>query len=110
MYPGFGLHGTMVFKVTFQRRPVAIKRLLNDFVTLASREATLLQESDAHPNVIRYYFQEARYNFLYIALELCPASLADVIERHDNPNFTEISCNYDPKKALKARCVAHLFY
>lgn len=97
---GFGSHGTMVFKGAFQGRAVAVKRLLNDFVTLASREVTLLQESDAHPNVIRYYFQEARYNFLYIALELCPASLADIVERPDNPAYTEISCNFDPKKAL----------
>jgi serine/threonine-protein kinase/endoribonuclease IRE1 len=50
--------------------------------------------------VIRYYFQEARHNFLYIALELCPASLADIIERPDNPKFTEISCSFDPKRAL----------
>jgi serine/threonine-protein kinase/endoribonuclease IRE1 len=90
----------MVFKGSFQGRAVAVKRLLNDFVTLASREVTLLQESDAHPNVIRYYFQEARNNFHYIALELCPASLADIIERPDNPNYTEINCNFDPKKAL----------
>ena len=90
----------MVFKGSFQGRAVAVKRLLNDFVTLASREVTLLQESDEHPNVIRYYYQEARNNFLYIALELCPASLADIVERPDNPAFTEISCSFDPKRAL----------
>jgi serine/threonine-protein kinase/endoribonuclease IRE1 len=75
-----------------------VKRLLQDFVTLASREVNVLQESDDHPNVIRYYYQEAHANFLYIALELCPASLADVIEKPDQ--FRDISVAFDPKRAL----------
>lgn len=90
----------MVYKGAFQGRAVAVKRLLQDFVTLAAREVTLLQESDDHPNVIRYYFQEARNNFLYIALELCPASLADIVERPDIPAFQEISNGFDRSKAL----------
>ncbi|KAI0795764.1 hypothetical protein C8Q75DRAFT_747312 [Abortiporus biennis] len=96
---GFGSHGTVVFKGSLQGRAVAVKRLLQDFVTLADREVAILQESDDHPNVIRYYYQEAHPNFLYIALELCPASLADVIERPDQ--FREISITFDPKKALR---------
>lgn len=75
-----------------------MKRLLHDFVTVASREVDILQESDDHPNVIRYYYQESLNNFLYIALELCPASLADVIERPDL--HREISNSFDPKRAL----------
>lgn len=63
---------------------VAVKRLLKDFVTLASREVSILEGSDNHANVIRYYYQEAHANFLYIAIELCPASLADIIERPDS--------------------------
>lgn len=78
---------------------MAVKRLLQDFVTLAAREVTVLQESDDHPNVIRYYYQEAHANFLYIALELCPASLADVIERPDQ--FRDIVIAFEPKRALK---------
>ncbi|KZS96981.1 hypothetical protein SISNIDRAFT_450770 [Sistotremastrum niveocremeum HHB9708] len=97
---GFGSHGTVVYKGAFQGRAVAVKRLLQDFVTLAAREVTLLQESDDHPNVIRYYFQEARNNFLYIALELCPASLADIVERPDIPAFQEIANGFDRSKAL----------
>ncbi|KAG8906966.1 bifunctional endoribonuclease/protein kinase ire1 [Tulasnella sp. 403] len=95
---GYGSHGTMVFQGSFQGRAVAVKRLLQDFVTLASREVNILQESDDHPNVIRYYYKENKDNFLYIALELCPASLADIIER---PNaFPEIYATFDPKRAL----------
>ncbi|KDQ56896.1 hypothetical protein JAAARDRAFT_59114 [Jaapia argillacea MUCL 33604] len=96
---GFGSHGTVVFKGSLQGRAVAVKRLLQDFVTLASREVSILQESDDHPNVIRYYYQESHSNFLYIALELCPASLADIVERPDQ--FRDISVAFDPKRALR---------
>ena len=78
---------------------MAVKRLLKDFVTLASREVSILQESDDHPNVIRYYYQEAHASFLYIALELCPASLADIIERPDQ--FRDIVVAFEPKRALR---------
>ncbi|KAI1787268.1 kinase-like domain-containing protein [Ganoderma leucocontextum] len=96
---GMGSHGTVVFKGSLQGRAVAVKRMLADFVTLASREVNILQESDDHPNVIRYYYQEAHANFLYIALELCPASLADLIERPDQ--FRDIVVAFEPKRALR---------
>ncbi|PPQ92502.1 hypothetical protein CVT25_010335 [Psilocybe cyanescens] len=86
---------------SLQGRAVAVKRLLQDFVTLAAREVSILQESDDHPNVIRYYYQESQGNFLYIALELCPASLADIIECPDRDQWRDIAINFDPKKALK---------
>lgn len=96
---GFGSHGTVVFKGSLQGRAVAVKRLLQDFVTLATREVSILEESDDHPNVIRYFYQEAQSSFLYIAIELCPASLADIIERPDN--FMDIAVTFDPKRALR---------
>ncbi|KAG6816787.1 hypothetical protein H0H87_002943 [Tephrocybe sp. NHM501043] len=98
---GFGSHGTVVFQGSLQGRAVAVKRLLQDFVTLASREVSILQQSDDHPNVIRYYYQEAHANFLYIALELCPASLADIVENPDRDQWREIAIAFEPKKALK---------
>ncbi|KAJ8486815.1 hypothetical protein ONZ45_g14539 [Pleurotus djamor] len=98
---GFGSHGTVVFRGSLQGRAVAVKRLLIDFVTLASREVSILQESDDHPNVIRYYYQEASGGFLYIALELCPASLADIIEAPDREQWHDIAMTFDPKRALK---------
>ena len=88
-----------MYKGSLQGRAVAVKRLLQDFVTLASREVNVLQESDDHPNVIRYYYQESRGNFLYIALALCPASLADIIEHPDE--YPEIVGAFDPKRALR---------
>ena len=78
---GFGSHGTVVYKGTFGGRDVAVKRMLLEFYEIASHEVGLLQESDDHPNVIRYYDKESSGQFLYIALELCPASLQDAIEK-----------------------------
>ncbi|KAM5347598.1 hypothetical protein ACJ41O_007422 [Fusarium nematophilum] len=81
---GTGSNGTLVFAGKFDGREVAIKRMLIQFYDIASQETRLLRESDDHPNVIRYYAQENRDGFLYIALERCAASLADVIEK---PNY-----------------------
>jgi serine/threonine-protein kinase/endoribonuclease IRE1 len=91
----------VVYKGSLQGRAVAVKRLLMDFVTLAQREVSILQESDDHPNVIRYYYQESHSNFLYIALELCPASLADIIENPDRDEWRDIAVAFEPKRALK---------
>ncbi|KAJ7130190.1 hypothetical protein C8R44DRAFT_699316 [Mycena epipterygia] len=98
---GYGSHGTVVYRGSLQGRAVAVKRLLQDFVTLASREVSILQESDDHPNVIRYYYQEAHANFLYIALELCPATLADLIETPDREAWRDIAIAFEPKRALR---------
>jgi len=81
---GFGSHGTVVYKGSFGGRDVAVKRMLQEFYDIASHEVGLLQESDDHPNVIRYFDKESSGEFLYIALELCPASLQDVIEKRAN--------------------------
>jgi serine/threonine-protein kinase/endoribonuclease IRE1 len=71
---------------------------LSDFTRLASQEVKLLQASDDHPNVIRYYCQEKRDNFLYIALDLCQATLFDVIQ-HPNQHV-ELASSLNHKKAL----------
>jgi serine/threonine-protein kinase/endoribonuclease IRE1 len=81
---GTGSNGTMVFEGKFDGREVAVKRMLIQFFDIASQETKLLRESDDHPNVIRYFAQQQAAGFLYIALELCPASLADVIDKPQN--------------------------
>ncbi|CEJ93732.1 Putative Serine/threonine kinase IRE1 [[Torrubiella] hemipterigena] len=78
---GTGSNGTLVFAGKFDGREVAVKRMLIQFYDIASQETRLLRESDDHPNVIRYYSQQMTDGFLYIALERCAASLADVIEK-----------------------------
>lgn len=57
---------------------MAVKRLLRECFSLVRREVQLLQESDRHPNVLRYFCTERGPQFHYIALELCRASLREV--------------------------------
>ena len=98
---GHGGHGTMVFKGSFGGRDVAVKRMLKEFFEVASHEVSLLQQHDDHPNVIRYFDKEIAGSFLYIALELCPASLLDVIERpRDFPTLIPAS-GFDTPNMLK---------
>ncbi|PHH88355.1 hypothetical protein CDD83_7641 [Cordyceps sp. RAO-2017] len=78
---GIGSNGTLVFAGRFDGREVAVKRMLIQFYDIASQETRLLRESDDHPNVIRYYSQQIHDGFLYIALERCVASLAEVVDR-----------------------------
>jgi serine/threonine-protein kinase/endoribonuclease IRE1 len=78
---GTGSNGTMVFEGELSGRKVAVKRMLIQFFEIADQETKLLAESDNHPNVVRYYIQQESQGFLYIALELCEASLAHVIEK-----------------------------
>ncbi|CCC71484.1 hypothetical protein NCAS_0H01740 [Naumovozyma castellii] len=108
---GYGSSGTVVFQGTFQNRPVAVKRMLIDFCDVASREIKLLTESDDHKNVIRYYCSETTEKFLYIALELCNATLQDVIEmKNPSDELRYLQQELDPIDILHqiASGVAHL--
>jgi serine/threonine-protein kinase/endoribonuclease IRE1 len=80
---GHGSHGTIVFEGTFENRPVAVKRMLLEYFDVASHEVRLLQESDDHPNVVRYFCSQSSETekFLYIAVELCLGTLADIFEK-----------------------------
>eukprot|EP01134_Creolimax_fragrantissima_P006836 CFRG6836T1 len=78
---GYGCQGTMVYKGFFDRRPVAVKRMLAEYFELANQEVDLLQQFDHHTNVIRYFCKEQDSQFLYIALELCQFSLEDVVSK-----------------------------
>ena len=96
---GVGSHGTVVYQGTFEGRQVAIKRLLIEFFQVADHEVRILQESDYHPNVVRYYYKESSQGFMYLALELCPASLYDIMEKKDE-EFVKIRQVIDPKVAV----------
>uniref|UniRef100_A0A8C5E7P7 Serine/threonine-protein kinase/endoribonuclease IRE1 n=1 Tax=Gouania willdenowi TaxID=441366 RepID=A0A8C5E7P7_GOUWI len=65
---------------TFDGRQVAVKRILPECFEVAEREVQLLRESDAHPNVIRYFCTERDRLFTYIAIELCTATLQQYVE------------------------------
>lgn len=75
---GYGSGGTVVYEGTFEGREVAVKRMLLQYFDLASQEVSLLQQSDDHPNVIRYFCHQKGRDFLYIAVERCQASLWDL--------------------------------
>ncbi|KAK9460527.1 uncharacterized protein V1516DRAFT_676940 [Lipomyces oligophaga] len=95
---GYGSHGTVVYKGMFENREVAVKRMLLDFYDVASHEVSLLQESDDHPNVVRYFCKQESEKFLYIALELCPATLQDIVDRPQD--FEMLTNHMDPQKVL----------
>ena len=79
---GHGSYGTMVFRGSLDGlRPVAVKRLLSEYHATAAREIRLLIGADDHPNVVRYFVQEHRGGFVYLALELCAMTLHDAIQR-----------------------------
>ena len=77
---GQGSGGTIVFEGSFEGRPVAVKRMLSTYYDLASQEVSFLQQSEDQPNVIKYYCKQEDNHFLYIALQLCQASLFEVWE------------------------------
>ncbi|NXA04044.1 ERN1 endoribonuclease, partial [Sapayoa aenigma] len=81
---GHGAGGTFVFRGRFEGRNVAVKRLLPECVHLLDREVQLLQESDEHPHVVRYFCTEKDRQFHYIAIELCSATLQEYVE---SPSF-----------------------
>lgn len=74
-----GWGGFPVCRGTFDNRDVAVKRILPECFSFADREVQLLRESDEHPNVIRYFCTEKDRQFQYIAIELCAATLQEVL-------------------------------
>lgn len=76
----------------FDNRPVAVKRILPECFSFADREVQLLRESDEHPNVIRYFCTERDRQFQYIAIELCAASLQEVISGLKHPTGIFLVC------------------
>jgi serine/threonine-protein kinase/endoribonuclease IRE1 len=115
---GQGSCGTSVFEGSFEGRDVAVKRMLSQYYDLASQEVSFLQQSDDHPNVVRYYCQQKDDHFLYIAVELCQASLfeawegekARTEERQMQLRSLKLSIQQDVPKALQqlAEGLCHL--
>ncbi|XP_038844593.1 serine/threonine-protein kinase/endoribonuclease IRE1-like [Salvelinus namaycush] len=57
------------------KRPAAVKRIELAKQSSADREVALLLQLDDNPHVVRYFCTEKDRQFLYIAIELCAASL-----------------------------------
>ena len=109
-FPGHGTNHAVVYEGSFQGRAVAVKRYHQDLISLATREVSILQESDDHHNIVRYFYQESDSKFFYSALDLCPGSWADVIEGREGDvtvedqrreEWKDIAQGLDERKAMK---------
>lgn len=76
---GYGSGGTIVFEGQLDGRAVAVKRVLWQFVHLARKEIETLILSDEHPNIVRCFAMEEDSTFVYLALERCAGTLADLL-------------------------------
>lgn len=76
---GSGSQGTFVYEGTWEGVKVAVKRMQIENFEIADKEIDHLRESDEHPNIVRYYTNKRGDKFIYIALELCPATLEQVV-------------------------------
>lgn len=76
---GYGSGGTIVFEGQLDGRAVAVKRVLRQFVHLARKEIQTLILSDEHPNIVRCFAMEEDSAFVYLALERCAGTLADLL-------------------------------
>lgn len=76
---GYGSQGTMVFEGSLHGRSVAVKRMLRHLYHLARKEIDALILSDEHACVVRCFAMEEDAEFVYLALERCKQSLADLL-------------------------------
>jgi serine/threonine-protein kinase/endoribonuclease IRE1 len=84
------LAGTIVYEGVLDSRPVAVKRLLRQFYTLARKEIQVLVVSDEHPNVVRCFAMEEDREFVYLALERCKHSLSDTLSSREGQQDMQV--------------------
>jgi serine/threonine-protein kinase/endoribonuclease IRE1 len=85
---GRGSNGTVVFQGSYEGRQVAVKRLLRSHNDIAIKETKNLIKSDQDPNIVRLFGCEHDSDFVYISLEKCKCSLADLIQKHSYSEVT----------------------
>jgi len=88
---GSGSQGTFVYEGTWEGIKVAVKRMQIENFEIADKEVDHLRESDEHPNIVRYYTNKRSDKFIYIALELCPATLEQVIVHGNKEPFCHLA-------------------
>ncbi|CAL5082887.1 unnamed protein product [Urochloa decumbens] len=81
---GRGSNGTVVFEGSYDGRQVAVKRLLRSHNDIAEKETQNLIISDRDPNIVRLYGCDHDSDFVYISLERCQCSLADLIQKYSS--------------------------
>lgn len=97
---GHGSQGTTVFEGIFQDRPVAVKRMLKNCIKEAKQEVAILVKADAHPNVVTFFSWEEDDTFVYLILEKCLGSLADVVN-DQNRKKKRLNKTYPTLKLLQ---------
>lgn len=84
-----GSSGTVVFSGELQGRPVAVKRMLLQFYEDAQKELNLILQTDTHPNIIRFHFQDFDKNFVYLVYEKCDLNLSQFLCLHQNTSYQQ---------------------
>ena len=88
----------------FENRITAVKRVPPNSYKISEREVRLLQASDVHDNVVRYFCTEQCREFRYISLELCDATLDDYVQCR----LPECPPSHDLNKAVMVQAVRGL--
>ena len=81
---GTGSMGTCVYKGLFDGTCIAVKRVWKG-VPVSYREVTLLKEC-RHDNTVRYLYKAEDTDYCYIAMDLCDATLKDLVESDSKPD------------------------
>ncbi|CAN6175360.1 unnamed protein product [Urochloa humidicola] len=101
---GRGSNGTVVFEGSYDGRQVAVKRLLRSHNDIAEKETQNLIISDRDPNIVRLYGCEHDSDFVYISLERCQCSLADLIQKCSSLSSGEsIANNNEVSISIKSK-------
>ncbi|RCV12980.1 hypothetical protein SETIT_2G310300v2 [Setaria italica] len=100
---GRGSNGTVVFEGSYDGRQVAVKRLLHSHNDIAEKETQNLIISDRDPNIVRLYGCEHDNDFVYISLERCQCSLADLIQKQSSLSSGESIANIEVSISIKSK-------
>ena len=77
-----GLQGSRVYKGKFQRRPIAIKRVIKDLKNIFDRDVSIMLQIDQHSSIFKYFSKEITEYIIYFGTELCEGNLATFIKDH----------------------------
>ncbi|KAJ1654569.1 bifunctional endoribonuclease/protein kinase ire1 [Dispira simplex] len=98
---GRGSLGTCVYLAKFGADNVAVKQLLRANYEVARREVSILEASRGHPNVMQYRYCTQDEQFIYIALDLCQASLYDLVRAPSRSLLGQTLALMCPRQALR---------
>jgi serine/threonine-protein kinase/endoribonuclease IRE1 len=80
-----------------------VKRLLRSHNDIAEKETQNLIISDRDPNIVRLYGCDHDSDFVYISLERCHCSLADLIQKHSSLSSGESIASNEVSISIKSK-------